>query len=128
MEKTILFFDGDCALCNRAIQFILKNERNQELHFASLQTSELFLNEHFPAHKNFDSMILFQNGKFYVESDAALKIIPFLKPRFSPLVISWLFPPFLRNSIYRLIAKNRKQFQLTTCELSSELKGRVMGF
>ena len=37
-NDTIVFYDGDCGLCNRVVQFILRNERNQKLVFCALQS------------------------------------------------------------------------------------------
>src|SRR5579859_5641606 len=38
MANPILLYDGVCGLCNRFVQFILQNDRNQIFRFASLQS------------------------------------------------------------------------------------------
>ena len=37
-NKSILFFDGNCGLCNRSVKFVLRKEKNQELIFSPLQS------------------------------------------------------------------------------------------
>ena len=45
MEKPIVFYDGDCGLCNRSVAFVLKHEKSPVIHFAAIQsefTIEIF--------------------------------------------------------------------------------------
>jgi predicted DCC family thiol-disulfide oxidoreductase YuxK len=37
LPDRILFYDGECGLCNRSVQRILRNERDHRNHFATLQ-------------------------------------------------------------------------------------------
>lgn len=103
-ERVVLFFDGYCNLCNGAVRFVLNNENAEELKFASLQgqTAQRYLPSSLP-----DSLVMWIDGKIYVESSAALKLIPYLKWYFQFLRIMWIFPSILRNAVYRFIAKNR---------------------
>jgi predicted DCC family thiol-disulfide oxidoreductase YuxK len=103
-ELVVLFFDGYCNLCNGAVRFVLNNENAEDLKFASLQgqTAQKYLPPSLP-----DSLVMWVDGKIYVESSAALKLIPYLKWYFQFLRIMWIFPNVLRNAVYRFIAKNR---------------------
>jgi predicted DCC family thiol-disulfide oxidoreductase YuxK len=103
-ERVVLFFDGYCNLCNGAVRFVLNNENAEDLKFASLQgqTAQKYLPSSLP-----DSLVMWIDGKIYVESTAALKLIPYLKWYFQFLRIMWIFPSILRNAVYRFIAKNR---------------------
>lgn len=103
-ERVVLFFDGYCNLCNGAVRFVLNNENAGVLKFASLQgeTAQKHLPPSLP-----DSLVMWIDGKIYVESSAALKLIPYLKWYFQFLRIMWIFPSVLRNAVYRFIAKNR---------------------
>jgi predicted DCC family thiol-disulfide oxidoreductase YuxK len=103
-DRTILFFDGHCNLCNGAVRFVLNNEKSSTIYLAPLQgeTSRNNLPTSLP-----DSLVLLQNGQVFVESSAALKLIPYLKWYFQWLQILWIFPKFLRNWIYQFVAKNR---------------------
>ncbi|NCA21262.1 MAG: DUF393 domain-containing protein, partial [Crocinitomicaceae bacterium] len=37
-NRTILFYDGDCGLCSRAVLFVVKNERFPKIYFSSIQS------------------------------------------------------------------------------------------
>jgi predicted DCC family thiol-disulfide oxidoreductase YuxK len=128
MDKSIVFFDGDCGLCSRAVQFILRNERNKDLMFSSLQSDFAcsFLEENFSKKNTSNTMFTFVNGKLYTESDAVLRIIPFLKWHFFGLLIFWTFPPIIRNTVYRLISKNRKKIFLNNCHFEPSFTERLL--
>jgi predicted DCC family thiol-disulfide oxidoreductase YuxK len=114
MFKNIILYDGECGLCNRSVQFILKFERNSTLKFAPLQScfSKKVFSD-FNLKNDFDESILFyRDGKLFSKSKAVLRIIPFLKWYFYPLLIIWLIPNFIRDKVYDLIARNRKRFSI----------------
>lgn len=104
MSQPILFFDGHCNLCNGAVRFILNNERNNQLQFAPLQ-GESFQSLDPPTLP--DSLVLYEGQMFFTESTAALKLLPYLKWYFQWMRILWIFPAFIRNWVYRTVAKNR---------------------
>lgn len=118
MEGAFVFFDGNCGLCNRSVQFILKHERNQNLQFTSLQSSFVKkVMKEFGLESNYEESILFyQNGKLFSKSRAVLKIIPFLKWYLYPIFIFWLVPNSIRDKFYDIIARNRKRIS-KVCEL-----------
>ena len=118
-NDTIVFYDGDCGLCNRVVQFILRNERNQKLVFCALQ-SEFGIE--FLKRKGYDATRLntfyFYNGKnIFKKSSAALQIIPFLKTPWRICLIFWVIPKFLRDLIYDFVSYYRKYFFKTQCYL-----------
>jgi predicted DCC family thiol-disulfide oxidoreductase YuxK len=118
MFKNIILYDGDCGLCNRSVQFILKHERNQNLQFTSLQSSfskKIF--SELDIKTDFDESILFyRDGKLVSKSKAVLRIIPFLKWYFYPFLVIWLIPNFIRDMFYDFVARNRKRFS-KVCKL-----------
>ncbi|MDA3816004.1 MAG: DCC1-like thiol-disulfide oxidoreductase family protein [Prolixibacteraceae bacterium] len=103
----IVLFDGVCNLCNASVQFILKNEKEEKLKFATIQDarSQELLTP-FNNTEIHDSVLLLENGILYQESDAALRIARYLKfYRFFYFLI--YIPRWIRNPLYRLIAGNR---------------------
>jgi len=67
----------------------------------------IFLRDKFEIPGKTDSVILWHDGRFYFHSDAALKIaikLPFPWPL---LGIFFIVPVFLRDTVYRWIARNR---------------------
>lgn len=105
-ESPVLFFDGVCNLCNSSVQFILKKDKRKVIKFASLQseTAAEYLRDKLPLP---DSIVFLEKGKIYTESSAALKIAPYLSLPYRILLIFNIFPKFMRDSLYRYIAKNR---------------------
>ena len=108
-NKTIILFDGVCNLCNSAINFVIDKDTNNNFHFASLQSEfGQALLVHFGRNTtDFDSMIVYENGKIETKSTAALRIAAGLSGSWKFLSIFKIVPTFLRNGIYNLIAKNR---------------------
>lgn len=108
-RQSIIFFDGVCNLCNGFVQFVLKHETNSEFKFCSLQgefAANFFKEKQFIT-SGIDSVIVFENNQFYIESAAAFKIINKLKWPYKVLYIFSILPGFINNSIYKFIAKSR---------------------
>lgn len=108
MERPVILFDGVCNLCSASVQFILKRDMEKKFMFASLQSvygQNLLKQFNLPA-DTFNSFILFEDGKIYTRSTAALKMFSQLK-NWGWVKIFWAVPKFIRDAIYNLIAKNR---------------------
>lgn len=110
-KSAVLFFDGECKLCSSWVQFVLKHERAAELKFAALQGS--YAQAHLPASfraENRHTLVLQEGAELYTQSTAALQVLKRL-PAFRFLYfIGMAVPKFLRDGVYRLIAKNRYQW------------------
>lgn len=110
-DFTILY-DGDCVLCNYWISTIKKNPNASRFQIISLEEwkrandSNQFVSRNnwleFP-----DSVVLNYNDQIYTESDAVLKIVAQLAGPIRLLLIGYVLPRFIRNLLYRWIAKNR---------------------
>lgn len=111
-DQIIVFFDGNCNLCNGSVQFILKHEKSAVLQFASLAgtTAQSLLNKNQIDALNTDSIVVYSGHSFLIQSDAALRIARELKFPFSILVVFGFLPKRVRDSVYRFIAKNRYQW------------------
>ena len=76
-----------------------------------------------------DSLILFENGMYYTESDAALRLAAYLDGGWSALRHLWIFPRFVRDAVYKLIARYRYRMfgKREACMLPTpELKQRFL--
>ena len=108
-ENPIIFFDGVCNLCNGAVQFVIERDGKQLFKFAALQ-SDFAKNKlvSFKLHvKQGDSFVLLENGKVYEQSAAALRVAKKLDGLWPLLYVFIVVPPFIRNAIYKFIARNR---------------------
>ena len=108
-EHPLILFDGDCNLCNGAVQFVLKRDPTGTFHFASLQSdagraalAPLLAGRNLP-----DSIVLLRGNKLHTKSTAALAIARGLRWPWPLLAVFWLVPYPLRNLVYDWIARNR---------------------
>ena len=113
MTKTILFFDGDCSLCNKTVQFIIKHERETEtpILFCSLQSvyAKQALEKYHYNLNQLNTLVLLSDDNVFYKSNAALHITKFLKAPYSWGASFKLVPLLIRDGIYNFIAKNRKR-------------------
>lgn len=105
-KSPVLFFDGVCNLCNGAVQFILTHEKEQKLLFSPLQ-SEMGRKLQAFIPPGTDSLVLYEDGKIYIRSSAALRVASYLKKPYSFLRSLVIIPTFIRDLLYRLIARQR---------------------
>jgi predicted DCC family thiol-disulfide oxidoreductase YuxK len=104
-EHPVILFDGVCNLCNASVQFILRNDRRELFRFTSLQSETAARLLGGPPES--DSIILIMNGRHYYKSTAALLIAARLRFPWPVFSVFLIVPPFIRNFIYSVIAKNR---------------------
>ncbi len=109
--KSLILFDGDCLLCNRSIQYVLRKDKSKSFLFAPLQTQkvqQLLQSLNIKIKDNIpNSVILIEDEKVYQESTAVLKIIARLSGAVKYLSVFRIVPKFIRNPIYRFIAQRR---------------------
>jgi len=129
--QQIVFFDGVCNLCNRSVNFLIKNDKKGVLKFASLQSE--FAKKTLPKtllnNEDLDSILFYTEGKYYEKSNAVLKLCRTLGVFFYVFQLGYLLPPFLRNGLYMLIAKNRYRWFGTTAQCrvpTTDLKERFL--
>ncbi|MFN5370366.1 MAG: thiol-disulfide oxidoreductase DCC family protein [Bacteroidia bacterium] len=105
----ILFFDGNCALCNRWVKFVLQHEKAATLYFSPLlgETAKRLLQGHHPLP---DSLIVFDNGKLFSETSAVLSVCSHLKWYWQWALVFHLVPSQWLNPIYRWVARNRMRW------------------
>lgn len=107
MERIVLF-DGVCNFCDGSVQFIIKRDPSEHFYFTSLQSEKgQQLKQQFGISEHEDSVVLIENGKFYTQSTAALRIAKKLDGLWHLLFLFILVPRPIRDKVYRYIAKNR---------------------
>jgi predicted DCC family thiol-disulfide oxidoreductase YuxK len=108
-QKHIILFDGYCNLCSSAVQFILKRDKKGIFSYAALQSD--FGKNRLAASglstTEIDTIVLIENDIVYTYSTAALKIAKNLSGIWPLFYGAIILPRFLRDTIYKLIAKNR---------------------
>ena len=130
-QQSIILFDGLCNLCDGAVNFVIKHDIEKNFLFTSLQSEigqKLLKRYNLPL-ENFSSFILLQDEKVYIQSTAALKVAKQLKGGIKFLYVFIIVPPFIRNGVYKFIAKNRYKWfgKKEVCLLPTpELKERFL--
>jgi len=129
-NHTIVLFDGVCNFCEASVNFIIKHDAKKQFHFMaqSAEEAQLFLEEN--ELEKLDSIILFSNGKIYAHSDAALEIAKGLDGWYRHLYIFRFVPKFLRDWVYKLVAKCRYKIfgKKESCMMpSDEVRERFLG-
>lgn len=122
-NMNIVLFDGVCNLCNGSVAFILRRDKLSEFRFAPLQSNVgRKLCRQYGIPKNYESIIYIRQGKCLYESTAILNIFYDLKGIYRVMYLFIIIPPFIRNPIYRLIARHRYRLfgGRDSCMLPSE--------
>ncbi|RAU81675.1 thiol-disulfide oxidoreductase DCC family protein [Pontibacter arcticus] len=108
-EKPIVFYDGTCGFCQGSVQFALKHNKKQDLYFAPLQSglaTQLVPLAQVPEPLP-DSILFYEKGVLYTESEAVLRIARYLNFPLPLLYYLRFIPLSFRNFVYRLVARNR---------------------
>lgn len=131
-NKKLVLFDGVCNLCNGAIQFMIKHDKNDVFRYAALQSDigKKMITERNIDTEKVDSILLIEPGvAYYDKSDAALQIGKHLKGYRTISSILHMIPSGLRNIVYDFIARNRYRWygKKEACMIPSpELKAKFL--
>jgi len=119
----IVFFDGECGLCNRVVDFFIRADTSKTLYFSSLQSPFAI---HFFKEREIniqlDTMYFYHNRQIYDQS-AAVKQLFLCLTGYRHLVglLIGLAPKNFADDVYIKISKNRfKFFGKTTCRIPSK--------
>lgn len=122
-NKTLTFYDGDCGFCNWSVSFFL-NRNPGHFYFAPLQgkTAEEVLGVNNPLRKDLSTLVVkTKEGRVLTKSSAALYLLTRSRSIYRPIsFLGWLFPKFIRDFIYDLVAKNRKHLVGAYCVVPAE--------
>ena len=127
----VILFDGVCNLCSGFVQFVIDRDKESYFKFGSLQSEEArpYLEKcQLPA-STLTSVVLYENGKCYTRSEAALRIFKKLSGGWPILFGFMAVPGFIRNRVYNFIATNRYRWfgKQESCWLPTpELKSRFL--
>lgn len=104
----IVFYDGHCAMCNRAVLFVLR--RDQTARFSPLDGS--LAKRVLPLGLPDTMVVQTLDGRILIRSDAWAYILRQLPApwRAAGRLLS-LIPRSLRDAVYRLAARLRKRLQ-----------------
>lgn len=122
-QKHIVFFDGECGVCNFWVQWILERDKKDQFMFASLQSDfgQKFLSERGLETKQFNTLYLWKPHQYYlIKSRAVLKIANLLGGIYNISFIRKLIPVFISDKIYNKISENRMKLSAQKCFLPDQ--------
>jgi predicted DCC family thiol-disulfide oxidoreductase YuxK len=129
--RPVVLFDGLCTVCDASVQAILKRDTEGVFRFASLQGEfgrEVLKRNGLPADE-LQTLILLEDGKTLFRSTAVLRILRRLGGFWRLSYALRFIPVALRDSAYRLFARNRHKFfgRKETCRIpTAEVRSRFI--
>ena len=108
-EHPIIVFDGECVLCSANAQFVLRHDHRHHFRLAAMQGAvgtSLYKRLGIDP-RNPETMIVVEGDDVHRDSDGVLAIYSALGWPWRALAIFYVVPRFIRDPLYRLIARNR---------------------
>jgi len=131
MADRVILFDGVCNFCSFWVKFVIRRDLQGKFRFAPLQSPlgreaarALDLPENPPA-----SVILKEDGRYYVRSTATLRILRRLPGIWPLLYLFIVVPAPLRDLAYKFVANNRYRWfgKNDSCFVPTpEIRGRFL--
>lgn len=127
-DASWVLYDGECGLCDRSVQFLLRHDRRGVFRFGALAgvTAAAVRGRHPDLPAADETMVLVENpgstGEHVrVRSDAALAMLTRLGGGWRLAAGLRIVPPFLRDAVYRFVARRRNRWfgRLESCRIPS---------
>ena len=109
-DNPVILFDGVCNLCERSVQFVIRNDRDARFRFAALQSraAARILEDLGYRHESLSSVLLVENGAIRRKSRAALHIMRRLDGPWPLLfyLLAWV-PTVVADPVYDFVGNRR---------------------
>ena len=109
-NRKIIFYDGECVLCNGLCAFLLRRLDQHPLYFAMLYRSYAYREMTLELEEGIDSVVFVDGAQVYTHSDAVIEIFKHMDGPWKVISVLRFISPGIRDRIYRIIASNRKKF------------------
>ena len=103
----LIVFDGQCALCNRFVQYILRKDVKEIFYFSSFQGLTTDVDQSKMETPLYQSVAYFKQQVCSQKSTAVIKIYKTLFGPFHWSQLGWIIPRFIRDGAYDIVAKYR---------------------
>lgn len=105
----IVVFDARCLLCNGWVRFILRHDREGRLRFAAMQgeTGRRLLAAEGLQPQGLQTLLLVDGPRAWQHTAAILRVLHALGWPWRLAWLAWLLPAFIRDPLYRGLARNR---------------------
>ena len=108
-HQAIILFDGVCNYCNSWVNFCIRHDKKNYFRYAPLQSEigKAILKKFNVPDVSTDTFVLIENSKYYLRSTAGLRLCKHFNGLYPLLYGFIIVPPFIRDGIYGIIARNR---------------------
>jgi predicted DCC family thiol-disulfide oxidoreductase YuxK len=124
-DHPVIYFDGECNLCNGFVQYVINHDPKGLFRFSSLQ-SDYARSRGFEIPKTSDgsleSMLVEWDGRVFRYSEGVLHVLQHLSGLNKLMGIFRIIPRILRDALYRWIARRRYFFfgKAESCMVATE--------
>lgn len=127
----IILFDAECVLCSANAQFVLRHDKAARFRLASIHgvAGAALCREHGLDPHDPTSILVIDGARVRCDSDAILAIYEGLGWPWRVLALFRLVPAFLRDPVYRWIARHRYRLfgKRATCWVAPpEYQSRIL--
>ena len=104
-----MLIDGECVLCNRTVQFVIRRDPVGRISFAALQSKRALreLSSRGLPPPPPGTFVLLKDGIAYTRSDASLRLLGLLPRPWAFAKVFLVIPKPIRDLIYTIIARSR---------------------
>ena len=105
----IVVFDAQCLLCNGWVQFLLRHDRKGMFKFAAIQGAagrQLLAQEGLKV-QGLETLLLVNGRRTWQHTAAIFRVLDALGWPWRLAWAAWVIPSFIRDPLYRLVARNR---------------------
>ncbi|MEX0321163.1 MAG: thiol-disulfide oxidoreductase DCC family protein [Puniceicoccaceae bacterium] len=105
----LVIYDGSCGFCSKSVIFIINRDKEGDTLFSANESSfgKKALLEHALQDISNDSLVFIEMGVAHTYSEAGLRICRYLKFPWNIFGIFLIIPRFLRDPVYKFVARNR---------------------
>lgn len=129
-DAAVIVFDGICVLCNGWVRFLLKHDRRARYRFAAMQSAagRALLERHGLDVDDPSSFLLVADDRAWTDTEAIVRVLEGLGGGWRIAAGVRLLPRFVRDRLYRRLARNRyRWFGTTTCHVPTPAqRGRFL--
>ncbi len=111
MPQPIMFYDGECGLCSRTVQWCLRHDKRGIVLFAPIQGSTYAALQSPDKPTDVSTMVLSEADQLFIKSTGVLRLMKHMGGIWHPLGhIGLICPTFLRDKAYDFVAKRRLKY------------------
>ncbi len=123
LTRPIVFFDGECVMCNGFLDWMMTIDRSALLRVSPLQgeTAKKLLPP-LPHNPEEWSIYFLDETRLYSQSEAVIQILRRLGGFWAMLSVAGVVPVVVRDAVYRSVASNRYRIlgKRDACRLPNE--------